>query len=179
MVALAIDSTPTPELVITYLHMPHPDAFRPAFIHMDGVQVVRMEKPDVSFYRFLYRSVGEIWRWRDRLFLSDDQLEKVLKSPTNEVHILQVGNIPAGYVELETANGESEVAYFGLRPEYMGLGLGKHLLSVGIARAWSHNIKRVTVHTCNLDAPAALDNYKKRGFSVWKVERQPMPSRYQ
>lgn len=179
MVAASINPTPELELVTTYLHMTSRDQFVPAFNPQEGVQMVRMERPDVRYYRFLYGSVGEIWRWRDRLIMPDEQLLSILQSPTNEVHVLQVGNVPAGYIELETRGSESELAYVGLRPEYLGMGLGKHLLSYGIERAWTHDIQRLTVHTCNLDAPAALDNYLKRGFSIWKVEHEPMPERYQ
>jgi GNAT superfamily N-acetyltransferase len=60
----------------------------------------------------------------------------------------------------------------------MGKGLGKHLLSYGIAQAWNNGAKRLWVHTCNLDGPYALNNYIKRGFSVYKVDEQPMPERY-
>jgi hypothetical protein len=52
-------------------------------------------------------------------------------------------------------------------------------LSYGIEKAWEDGAKRVWVHTCNLDGPHALDNYTKRGFSVYDEHRQPMPNRYQ
>ncbi len=59
------------------------------------------------------------------------------------------------------------------------MGLGKYLLSYGITRAWEADIQRVWLHTCNLDSPYALDNYRKRGFEVYDVQQQPMPTRYQ
>ena len=46
-------------------------------------------------------------------------------------------------MELCSSGEETEIAYFGLRPEYFGGGLGKHLLSYGIARAWDGGAKRV------------------------------------
>ena len=58
------------------------------------------------------------------------------------------------------------------------MGLGKHLLSYGIERAWEADIERLWLHTCNLDSPHALDNYLKRGFHIYKMHRQPMPERY-
>ena len=166
-------------LVITYLHMQHRRAFRPAYVQRPDVQIKRMEKPDVNFYRFLYRSVGERWRWRDRLLLSDAELLLALSAPGCSVHVMYVKNEPAGYIELVREHDTTEVAYFGIRAEFFGQGLGKHLLSYGLEQAWKeNNTRRVWVHTCNLDGPAALDNYIKRGFSVYDVHEKPMPERY-
>jgi GNAT superfamily N-acetyltransferase len=140
--------------------------------------VMSMNAPDIGFYRFLYTSVGEQWRWRDRLIMPEEELESILSVPGTSVHVLYVHGIPAGYVELSRQGEDTEIAYFGLRPEFIGQGLGKHLLSFGIARAWDDGARRVWVHTCNLDGPHALPNYLKRGFSVYETHIQPMPERY-
>ncbi len=166
-------------LVTTYLEMTEPSQFRPAYLEDgSGVSVKKMETPDVGFYRFLYSSVGEQWRWRDRLLISEKELEKLLVAPGTSVHVLYVDDIPAGYVELAQSEESTEIAYFGLCPNFIGKGLGKHLLSYGIAQAWHDGAKRVWVHTCNLDGLYALDNYIKRGFSIYKVEEKPMPEQY-
>lgn len=165
-------------LVTTYLQMTEPSSFRPAYLDDPSVQVIRMEKADVGFYRFLYNTVGEQWCWRDRRLMSDSELRKILSSPQVSVFVLYVDGVPAGYVELERQGHNTEIAYFGLRPEYIGYGLGKHLLSYGIEQAWTQGTRRVFLHTCNLDGPHALSNYTKRGFSVYKKEEIPMPERY-
>jgi GNAT superfamily N-acetyltransferase len=166
-------------LVTTYLQMTDENQFRPAFLEgCSGLSVKTMEEPDVAFYRFLYSSVGEQWKWRDRLLLPEHELKSLLAAPETSVHVLYVGDVPAGYVELAQSDDSTEIAYFGLCPDYMGKGLGKHLLSYGIAQAWNNGAKRLWVHTCNLDGPYALDNYIKRGFSIYKVDEQPMPERY-
>jgi GNAT superfamily N-acetyltransferase len=165
-------------LVTTYLHMTRRDQFRPAYVELPGVHIMPMGAPDVNFYRFLYRSVGEHLRWRDRLIMSEAELEAALAKPGTTVNVMYVGGIPAGYVELANNGTETELAYFGLRPAYHGLGLGKHLLSYGIEQAWMKNIQRLWVHTCNLDSPHALENYVKRGFEIYDVHHQPMPHRY-
>jgi GNAT superfamily N-acetyltransferase len=137
-----------------------------------------MEKLDVAFYRFLYRSVGEQWCWRDRLLMAEEELQALLAAPGTTVHVLYVDDVPAGYLELAQSSESTEIAYFGLRPDYIGKGLGKHLLSYGIAQAWQDGAKRLWVHTCNLDGSHALNNYIKRGFSIYNVHEQPMPERY-
>ena len=58
-------------------------------------------------------------------------------------------------------------AYFGLFPAFIGKGLGKYLLAWALDRAWSFNPRRVWVHTCDLDHPAALPNYLRAGFTVY------------
>lgn len=175
---LAIKSAPS-TLVTYYLEMTSPEQFRPSYAdNTAGVMMMQMSRPDVGFYRFLYGSVGEQWRWRDRLLMPDHELADVLARSETSVHVLYVDATPAGYVELDKQGESTEIAYFGLRPGYMGRGLGKHLLSYGIARAWDDGAQRVFVHTCNLDSPVALENYLKRGFSIYQVYEEPMPERY-
>lgn len=173
-------------LVTTYLQMAHWTQFRPAYLnYQDGIKLMCMDVPDVAFYRFLYTSVGEQWRWRERLSHSDEEIKVLLSDPGTSVHVLYVNGAPAGYIELaERKEGltrrffSTEIVYFGLRANYTGRGLGKHLLSHGIAYAWNKGTQRLWVHTCNLDGPHALNNYIKRGFKIYKVEREPMPERY-
>ena len=169
----------TEMLVTTYLEMTSPSSFVPAFVQAADIEIVKMEMPDLGFYKFLYQSVGEEWAWRDRLVMPNVELRKVLASENTQVHVLYVSGSPGGYVELFQHRDQSvEIMYFGLRRDYMGRGLGKHLLSYGIARAWEMNATRVWLHTCNLDGPHALANYQKRGFSIYKVVEEPMPKLY-
>jgi GNAT superfamily N-acetyltransferase len=164
-------------LLTTYLEMRR-DAFRPAYVDAADVVIEKMQTADVDFYRFLYREVGEAWRWRDRLLLSDVELEAILSSPQTEVWTLFEAGAVAGYVELHRVGDATEIAYFGLRAAFMGRGLGKHLLSFGVQRAWNAGAARVWVHTCNLDGPHALGNYRARGFRVFKLCWEPLPERY-
>jgi len=166
-------------LITTYLEMVSKEDFIPAFVLADDIEIVTMETPDLGFYKFLYQSVGEEWAWRDRVQMAIGDLWNILASPDTEVHVLYVSGSPAGYVELYGHDdGSVEIAYFGLRRDFMGRGLGKHLLSYGVERAWNMGARRVWLHTCNLDSPYALSNYQKRGFSIFKVIDEPMPERY-
>ncbi len=165
-------------LCTTYLQMTSRDQFVPSAQQPDGVRVEQMAAPTVEAYRVLYRGVGEQLRWRDRLIMPDSELQAALAHPGTAVYVLYVDDAPAGYVELFREGRAAEIAYFGLFPAYQGRGLGRYLLSFGIARAWEGDTERVWVHTCNLDSPHALDNYLKRGFSVYKTHEYPMPERY-
>ncbi len=56
---------------------------------------------------------------------------------------------------------------FGLLDEYHGRGIGGHLLTFALQRAWElarGGPSRVRVSTCTLDGPHALRNYEARGM---------------
>ena len=131
-------------------------------------------EPLPEFYRFLYDAVGREYEWIDRLGWSDEQLREYLSRPSVTVLPLYVRGTPAGYVELTTESEEdegpgTEIIYFGIIPAFHGRGLGKHLLSVGVARAFDDGASRVWLHTCSLDGPHALANYQARGFIPYKT----------
>ncbi len=176
---MAIATRQAEMLITTYLEMNQRADFAPAFIKAPDIEIVMMEMPDLGFYKFLYQSVGAEWAWRDRLQISNAELRSILSSPNTQVYVMYVSGSPAGYVELfRHADDSVEIAYFGLRRDYMGRGLGKHLLSYGVARAWEMDAERVWLHTCNLDGPHALANYEKRGFRIYNVVEEPMPDLY-
>lgn len=165
-------------LITTYLEMSNPDDLTSPYTPVSGVDITLMQTPDVEFYRFLYRSVGYKWRWRNRLPLSDEELAMILKAEATTVYVLYEGGVPGGYVELDKQKHVTEIAYFGLREPFIGRGLGKQLLNFGVEKAWQQGAKRVWLHTCNLDGPHALTNYQKRGFKIYKVTEEPMPAEY-
>lgn len=165
-------------LVTTYLEMCSYDTFKPAYAQTDAT-ILRMAQPDLPFYRFLYREVGYQWRWYDRLKLSDADLHAALTAPGVVIDVLYADGVPAGYIEQAMqSDGDTEIVYFGLRTVFIGRGLGKHLLSCGVQRAWDDGASRLWLHTCNLDSPHALANYRARGFVVYRVKREPMPAHY-
>ena len=179
-----------PETLIThYLEMSERADFRPALLADAqlaalGALILPMAEFDARFYRFLYNEVGERWRWFRFRTVSDEELRARHAEETLSLDVLYVRGVPAGFIELAMHDAEAraaraiEVAYFGLRQAFFGRGLGKHLLSHGVAAAWRAGARRVWLTTCNLDAPQALPNYQKRGFRVTRVEEEPMPAIY-
>lgn len=74
----------------------------------------------------------------------------------------------AGYYELRRDDAQAvEVAHFGLAPDFIGRGFGGALLTDALRRAWAWDARRVWLHTCTLDHPAALQNYLARGMQVY------------
>lgn len=159
------------EVTTWYLEMLSPGSARPIDIPPNEARVERIDPPKPDLNRWLYSVVGNGWYWTQRLPWDEPQWRAWVDRPQVETLVLKVGDRVAGYVELEDQpEGDVEVAYFGLLPEFIGRGLGGYLLSVGIERAWARGARRVWVHTCSLDGPHALANYQARGFRVYKTE---------
>lgn len=155
--------------VITYLEMTErptkPTPPRPAI----KIALLRAEKPTLSFYRYLYNTIGQDWLWWERRSLSDNELKAIIHDEKVEIYVLYVGGVPAGYGELDRRDGHDiELAYFGLLPEFIGQKLGGYFLRWLIDQAWSYNPKRMFVHTCTEDHPAAIHTYQRHGFSPYK-----------
>ena len=136
-----------------------------------GLAVVHARKPTVAYYRFLYDGVGRDYHWTSRKKLSDAELAALLDDPRLEVHVLMADGVPAGFAELDRRiDNVIELVQFGLMPEFIGQGLGRYFLQWTIDKAWSYGPRRFWLHTCTKDHPAALPNYLKAGFAVYKEE---------
>lgn len=159
------------EVVITYLEMKTRPKRVPRSHLAERIAIMRAERPSVSFYRYLYNTVGAPWLWHERQQLDDQTLKNIVHNPQVEIHVLYVGGVPAGYVELDRRNEEQvEIAYFGLMPDFIGRGLGKYFLDWGVDKAWSRKTTRVWVHTCSLDHPKAITVYQQAGFIPYRQE---------
>ena len=161
----------SPHVVRTYLEIRDRAALRPAGVSHPGVRVERVHGCAPSFWRYLYTEVGRAHRWVDRLPWTHDDIQRYLADPAVSLWLLTVSGAPAGYFELRRErDGGTEIAYFGLLPEFIGRGLGGLLLTEAVRRAFDGGATRVWLHTNTLDHPAALPNYRRRGFTVFRTE---------
>jgi len=166
-----------------YLEQTTPADLLPAAAPEGDVRIVRAEVPSPEFNRFLYTAVGGDIHWTDRLGWTYAQWQEYLERPGVETWVAYEKGTPAGYVELQAQDdGVVEIVYFGLLPAFRGRGIGGHLLSYGTARAWDladrwpglATTKRVWLHTCSKDGRYAMDNYLRRGFTLFdtRVEEE-------
>ena len=156
----------------TYLEMSDRTALRPAQGVEADLTVARVERPDASLWRFLYTEVGRQYRWFDRLSWSDAEAQAYLDDPAISLWLATMDGATAGYFELKREpDGSFEIVYFGLLPRFTGRGLGGQLLTEAVTRAWDAGARRVWLHTCTFDHPAAIPNYVRRGFTVFKTEQ--------
>ena len=156
--------------IVTSLEMRERPALRPQ--HGAGALALRhVARPELGWFRDLFRRVGEDWIWFSRLTMPDAALAAIIHDPKIEVHVLTSGTEEAGLLELDfRAAGECELSFFGLTPRFVGTGAGRFLMNRAIELAWSRPIGRFWVHTCTFDHQAALAFYVRSGFRPFRLQ---------
>lgn len=161
------------ELTTYYLEMRSPEDFSPKG-RPEDLCICECGVKQFQFNRFLYQLVGGPWQWVDKLTWSDEEWVNYAENDNLRTWVAYHKGSPAGYYDLQQQDaGDVEIAYFGLAPRFLGMGFGGYLLSQAIRSAWEwQGTKRVWVHTCSLDHPGALENYKARGMKVYREETE-------
>ena len=162
--------------LVTYLEMRSPPE---AETIASPLTLRRIAHPSPAEYRELFRLVGATWLWFSRLAMDESDLSAIIHDPAVAIYeVLDGSGARAGILELDFRSaGECELAFVGLVPELSGKGHGRWLLAEALRLAWRDEIRRVHVHTCSLDHPAALSAYRRAGFIPIKraLERFPDP----
>jgi len=155
-------------VVVTYLEMRTPPAAWPPTSSEFNIR--RVERPELEWYRRLFREIGEPWLWFSRLRLRDDELRAILSDPAVDFFALSQDGRDQGLLEFDCRNfPDIEVAFFGVTPALIGTGAGHALLGHGLKLEWEqHQPRRVWLHTCTADHPSALRFYQKMGFVPYK-----------
>jgi GNAT superfamily N-acetyltransferase len=165
-----VSLTPVPDghlaAEVTYLEMREPPA--QSTVPASNLVLEGRDRPDLEFYRSLFRLVGAPWLWFSRLILDDPKLASIIHDSRVELYcVLADSGDEVGIVELDfRVAGECELAFIGLVPGLTGQGHGRWLLAEALRLAWRDGITRVHVHTCSLDHPAALAAYRRAGFTA-------------
>ena len=161
------------KVTVTHLEMTARPSHRPVPMPLSKLALLEAEKPTVSFYRYLYDTVGEAWLWGDRRALDDDRLKAIIHDERDTVLVLYRAGVPAGFAELFRGDeGTTELSYFGLIPDFFGQGLGRYLLQAAIEHAWADEPERLIVQTCTLDHPRAVTLYQWAGFQPFAQEEE-------
>jgi GNAT superfamily N-acetyltransferase len=160
--------------IVTSLEMFARPPARPERTGIDFV-LEHVVRPDLAWFRALFRRVGENWIWVSRLELPDAALAAIIHDPAVEVFVLKSGATEAGLLELDfrTAD-ECELSFFGLTGDFVGNGAGRWLMNRAIARAWSRPIRRFWVHTCTFDHQDAPAFYVRSGFRAFRRQIELM-----
>ena len=159
--------------VVTYLEMLDPPPAEP--VSESPLALAPRPNPSPELYRTLFRKVGAPWLWFSRLAMDDTKLTAAI----GELYaIIDAAGVEVGMIELDfSVTRECELAFIGLIPDLAGQGRGRWLLAQALRLAWRDGIRRVHVHTCTLDHPAALAAYRRVGFVPIKraIETFPDP----
>lgn len=147
--------------VVTHLEMrQRPD------LPAGSLTLRRIEQPALTWYRALYRDIGEDWLWFSRIEMSDEALAALLGNPANEVYVADGEEPEIGLVELDRRDpADVEISFFGLKPEATGRRIGAAMMTEALRLAWREETRRVWLHTCTLDHPGALSFYRGQGFT--------------
>ena len=124
---------------------------------------------DFNINKFFYKQIGKKHQWVDRLIWQDKNWIDYVSKKNLKTFILKENDDYVGYIELIFDKNICEIAYFGILEEYIGKGYGGFLLSEGLKIGFK-NANRIWVHTCSLDHPNAIENYKSRGMKVFRTE---------
>ncbi len=152
-----------------FLEMLSPSLLR-ASNDVKELQITEAQVKQYQLNRFFYQFIGEAWAWIDKLPWSDKQWKEWAERENLRTWLAYASGTPAGFYELEQLEkGDTEIAYLGLAPKFIGKGFGGYLLSHAINSAWTWSgTKRVWLHTCTLDHPSAMNNYKARGMEIYQ-----------
>ena len=159
-------------VTVTFLRMDQPPGDRAPALPA-GYDIVTVAKPSVSFYRYLYNTVGADYVWWLRRTMSDRELTALLAEREVSIHTLYHAGEPAGFFELDGRNWtDMNLSYFGLMPRAVGGGIGYRFLRHAIDAAWATGAKGMTVNTCTADHPRALPTYIRCGFRPVRHARE-------
>lgn len=137
-----------------------------------GASLLKAADPPAWYFLSLYDAVGRDYAWEDMHTEDKDELTDWLADPAVSLVTLMAKGWPQGFFLLDArAEGVTDLAYFGLVPEAVGTGFGTFLLRTAILSAWDREgLQRLTVNTCTLDHPRALQTYQKNGFTPVRRE---------
>lgn len=161
------------ELITTYFELhgaPQRAKSRPC---PEGLSVLKAVNPPVHFYRYLYNTIGSPWVWWERKRQSDARIAEDIHDPKVEIWVPYLDGVPIGMSEIDWREAPVvKLPYFGIVPEYCGLGIGGYLLDWTVDEVFRRGATRFWLTTCSLDSPRAIPAYLKAGFSIFDEVRE-------
>lgn len=159
--------------VATFFEMTAPPPDPPAL--PDSLVLRHVKDPDPEWYRGLVLAIGEDWLWAEIPLMPEDKLRATLLSPAVEIHTLERDGEAIGVAALDHSEpGEVQIVIFGVLPSAIGEGIARHLMSAALVAAFRDGTRRVWLHTCTTDHPAAVRFYRKAGFTPYKFAVEVM-----
>ncbi len=155
-----------------YLEISSEDNFEKKSKPSENYIIQLIEPSDFELNKFFYKQIGKNYQWIDRLVWTNNDWIKYVSNKNLKTFVLKKDTDLVGFFELilNKEVNDSEIAYLGILEEYFNKGCGGYLLSEAIRKSFENGAKRVWVHTCSLDHPHAIKNYKSRGMKIFKTE---------
>ena len=155
-----------------YLEISFKDNFKKKQKPSEDYLIQLIEPSNFELNKFFYKQIGKNYQWIDRLVWTNNDWIKYVSNKNLKTFVLKKNGNLVGFFELifNKEVSDSEIAYLGILEEYFNKGCGGYLLSEAIRKSFENGAKRVWVHTCSLDHPNAIENYKSRGMKIFKTE---------
>ena len=136
------------------------------------VSFLKATFPDISYFLYLYKEVGQKYEWTDWLRSERGELDSFLTDANVFLYSLILHGVPKGFFVLDYRQLPiCDLAYFGLFDDVTGKGIGKLMMNrVFEAVIEKGEAKTLTVNTNTLDHKSALPLYQKAGFDIYKTE---------
>ena len=136
-----------------------------------------VEVPQPEHYRELFRLIGAPWLWFSRLILDDAHLAAIIQHPKVELYsVLDDSGREVGMLELDFREPhECELAFIGLSPSCPARAMAAGCSPKPFAAPGARASKRVHVHTCSLDHPAALVRLSPRRLHALQARDRALP----
>ncbi|MBL4559166.1 MAG: hypothetical protein JKP98_25290 [Rhodobacteraceae bacterium] len=153
---------------VTWLEMDARPAgrWRPGNI---GGTILRADDPPVWYFRALYDAVGRDYAWDDMHDEPEDKLKVMLHDPAVSMYTLMAAGWPHGFFLMDWRQEGRPRSRISAGPAGDRPGAGRLLLDTAIQTGWERaGVRKLTVNTCTLDHPRALQRYQKHGFQPWR-----------
>ena len=155
--------------VVTSLEMRQRPAPRPD-VSNSAVALQHVARPELTWFRDLFRSVGESWIWVSRLAMPDAALAAIIHDPLVEIYVLKSGGPKPdcwNSISVPQANASwASLTDTGLRRPRRGPLADE---SRDRARVVTP-IRRFWLHTCTFDHQDALAFYVRSGFRPFRLQ---------
>ncbi len=153
--------------VVNYFEMVSPPPARAP--QRPDLALRHVTQPEVAWFRDVIRAIGERWLWYSPLVMPDAELAAIIRDPLMETRVLERDGALLGISQLDRrVPGTVEIAFFGVAETEIGTGAGRWLMDRTLELAFAPDIRRVWVHTCTFDHPAAVPFYRRAGFTPYK-----------
>lgn len=147
--------------------MTNPSELLPSESAHSGIRLEKVSVVCAEFCWFVDEAVGFDYRWGGREAWDRESWTQHLSRTSVSIWVACLTGCPVGFFELEKMpDGSIRIVRFGLLPQFIGQGIGGWLLTEAVQQAWKAGANRIWLTTCSHDHPAALQNYRARGFQV-------------
>jgi GNAT superfamily N-acetyltransferase len=160
-------------VTVVFLRMNHRPMRPPA--QLPPGAALRAQQLTVPEYLDLYTEIGTPFMWWLRRVMPRELLARHLASPSVQIQLLTLDGEVTGFFETDSSNWpDVNLNYFGLRPSFIGRGLGAALLDAAVDSVFQGavGLRGLTVNTCTADHPRALPNYVAAGFKEVRRVRE-------